>query len=521
MMNQGETDARVQDVLDDQATAEERVELSTELAENPEARRIYLDYVYLEIALEFARAEISPSSVGEVIPMEKVLARQKRKSFKVAVVAAVVACLIGAVALMLMKLPEPPLARFETSPQTDFTLSHVPVEGGETPEGNVMEVGSRLRLTKGALKLQLGEGIEAVVRAPADFILRGKSLVDFSHGTAWFEVSPKAVGFQVTTPEFLLTDLGTAFGISSKVDQPDEVHVFEGRVKVQRHQDETEVDLIEAQARRASGAADWEKIDFRPEAFFTSLPTVDLLPPHLYWSFEQIDGDGRLPTAGKLSVENPIEMRVFSENEGPEITQGRVGNAVQFDQAGDSLLTNWPGIAGDAPRSVAFWLKLPKNLHHYDARLMWWGRWSSDSSENSEWSLRATSYDYSNWATARMSWVDETRLQLYLGGSWWMGASALAPETWCHVAVCYGGAIDKNGKPIATLYLNGKEEKSRYQSAANAFGKPIDTILEPDSHFVIGRSRSSPGSSCAAALDELYVFDCELSPEAVRALANP
>ncbi len=63
-------------------------------------------------------------------------------------------------------------------------------------------------------------------------------------------------------------------------------------------------------------------------------------------------------------------------------------------------------------------------------------------------------------------------MQLYLGGSWWIGESELKPDQWYHVAICYGGEIDKRGRPIADFYLNGHPEKARHSYSVEGFGKP-------------------------------------------------
>ncbi len=82
------------------------------------------------------------------------------------------------------------------------------------------------------MELEFASGVRGIVRGPADLTLQREDLLDLANGTAWFEVPADAVGFKVNTPDLILTDLGTEFGIISESNFLDEVHVFDGKVEV-------------------------------------------------------------------------------------------------------------------------------------------------------------------------------------------------------------------------------------------------------------------------------------------------
>ena len=98
----------------------------------------------------------------------------------------------------------------------------------------VLAVGSRLSLSQGAVEVTLPSGVEALVQAPAHLILEREDRIYLKHGIARFRVPPEGAGFQVRSPEMLVTDFGTEFGIISGSGGSDEVHVFKGSVKVER-----------------------------------------------------------------------------------------------------------------------------------------------------------------------------------------------------------------------------------------------------------------------------------------------
>lgn len=92
-------------------------------------------------------------------------------------------------------------------------------------------------------------------------------------------VPPGASGFQVSTPDLVLTDLGTEFGIASKADFLDEVHVFLGSVEVANRNGLQHKELLKAgQARVAEPTGRWRPVAIDPDPFLKKLPAVELPP---------------------------------------------------------------------------------------------------------------------------------------------------------------------------------------------------------------------------------------------------
>ena len=92
--------------------------------------------------------------------------------------------------------------------------------------------GSRLQLEQGAIELTLQNGVEAMVRAPADLTLINEALLIQNQGIVRYVVPAPAVGFQVRTPQLLVTDFGTIFGVISDSEEQDQVHLFQGEIEV-------------------------------------------------------------------------------------------------------------------------------------------------------------------------------------------------------------------------------------------------------------------------------------------------
>ncbi|HSH14927.1 MAG TPA: FecR domain-containing protein, partial [Verrucomicrobiae bacterium] len=243
-----------------------------ELRRNPEAREAYREYLLLEHSLRFRSKGVD---LLRVVPMDQVNERRQRRLMKTAgLSAAAVLALAAVVMTLILSHTPPPTVAFETSPGTELLISHR-LAGDTPPEGQVMEPGSRLQLQRGSVELQFASGVRGIVRGPADLTLRREDLLDLSTGTVWFEVPSQAVGFQVVTPDLVLTDLGTEFGIISKPDSLDEVHVFTGKVVVlNRHGLKKQEMLTAGQARNAGPAGRWNEIPASRDPFLTKLPTT-------------------------------------------------------------------------------------------------------------------------------------------------------------------------------------------------------------------------------------------------------
>ncbi|MEN8681939.1 MAG: hypothetical protein ABF391_17995 [Akkermansiaceae bacterium] len=275
-MNQRDLELRLQDLFEGRLEGEEFENLQDFLRNDAAARQTYRDYLHLHHALQFRSKGVD---LLNVIPMDEVNKRRQRKTLQRAGFAAVALLVIGAtiLTLIMVRTPDPTLT-FRTSPGANYHLKHSK-SGEETPEGLVLEPGSRLVLEVGTIELQFGTGVRGIIRGPADLTLQREDLLDLQNGTAWFEVPAKAVGFKVSTPDLVLIDLGTEFGILSEPNFLDEVHVFDGKVEVLHRRGLKKQERLGAgQARFAGPGGRWKKIPVRRDHFLDELPTRELKP---------------------------------------------------------------------------------------------------------------------------------------------------------------------------------------------------------------------------------------------------
>jgi ferric-dicitrate binding protein FerR (iron transport regulator) len=104
------------------------------------------------------------------------------------------------------------------------------------------------RLERGLVHLQFADGVMVYVEAPARFEAISAGRVVLRSGRLSASVPPEGIGFTVETPEAEVVDFGTEFSLDV-AGGSSEVHVFEGRVRVQ--------------ARSLSGERTGDAVDLR------------------------------------------------------------------------------------------------------------------------------------------------------------------------------------------------------------------------------------------------------------------
>lgn len=282
-----ELTAQIQRMLDGELSAGELAALEAELLKNAEARETYRRMAWLHSDLELLHLGQKGVSDTGVVPIERIITRQRKRVARVALWAAAATILVSALIFSLKKIPEVPLASFRTSPGADFTIIRSDADKNDIPQAQELAKGSRLELRTGRVETNFSSGVRLVVEAPCDLQILAKDRVSLNNGRAWFEVPPAVKGFTVETSAFTVVDLGTAFGIDAVESGQHEVHVTRGVVEVTTKERGGSTGVLkEGEARRVNehGALQW--IEFNADRFPTALPATEGLIGH--WKFEGV-----------------------------------------------------------------------------------------------------------------------------------------------------------------------------------------------------------------------------------------
>jgi len=100
-----------------------------------------------------------------------------------------------------------------------------------TTTGGELFVGE-MKLVRGYAQITFMDGAKVVLQAPAQFKLETDEQIFLQNGRLTAKVPPGAEGFKLNTPNAMMIDLGTEFGVSVSETGQSELHVFEGEVKL-------------------------------------------------------------------------------------------------------------------------------------------------------------------------------------------------------------------------------------------------------------------------------------------------
>ncbi len=498
-MNPSELEQAIQDAFDGELDDARAASLREALMQSPEAMDAYCDHALLETELRrhaSGRSRISSDSEAGL----RALPKRKSRVIVWALSAVAVLLLAGLISRLVFHAPDQVFARIEVSP--DSILKH---DDGSVFGDAILRKDQTLVIGQGVVKLDFGSGVQAVVDGPATLKLVAAGKLELQSGHSWFNVPENARGFQVVTPGFEVTDLGTEFGIDLREDRPAQVHVLKGLVEtVSLTGDRQKISLHAGEAATLTADGRWQEFPSAPGKFRSQLPKS---APFLKMDFDHLVSDNLAITGDILGVKDSV-ARVIR----PELVRfvpGVVGNAIEFNGDGASIETTWEGISGSEPRTVSLWCKMPRNTSFTTAPpLAWWGN------PTTGWNKKFKVALITNPKAA-------TVLRASFGDLWVDGNTNLADDAWHHLAVVYRGNLPEGG-PDLSFFIDGKPEGiSRPQSEKS----PIDTDTRSDNAgcLAIGKYELPAGGRnpfLRATLDELQIFEGALDDEKIRDLAR-
>jgi len=237
--------ALVDAALDGTIGDTEHERLADLLDRDEDAREYYTDMIQMHATLlwEHATPLEHQSSVGPAAgdaPPPRAL-RLPRYA-----IAALLAIAVGGLVVIAIQStgvmtadPDPRLAQSDDDASQLAVLTDV-TDAVWSPDSAIEPINVGQALPSGALRLKSGKaqllfqnGAVVQMIGPSELAMTSDHRCRLSHGSIVVRVPKTADGFVVDTPNLVVTDLGTAFGVT--VDpESEEVHVFEGRVRVDR-----------------------------------------------------------------------------------------------------------------------------------------------------------------------------------------------------------------------------------------------------------------------------------------------
>ena len=213
--------------LDDALDEAEQVALAEWLRASEENRLQFMESVRHHQQL---RQAVQAIGIGAAVEREAPILQYSR-GWRIGpwLAGGVAAALIAAVSLFFLLGPDRPGEVVVTPVRLENAQACV-WRGGAPQIGQPMAAGPWV-LDAGAAELIYDSGDRVVVQAPAKFSAQADREFNLERGRVWVRAR---AGFSVRTPDALIVDQGTQFGVHAD-GHASEVHVAEGRVEITPH----------------------------------------------------------------------------------------------------------------------------------------------------------------------------------------------------------------------------------------------------------------------------------------------
>jgi ferric-dicitrate binding protein FerR (iron transport regulator) len=509
-------DACLEGSLDEAGFAE----LQRELRDDPAALDHYCRQAELHGRLEWELGEPAQALFRESPRPTRPPAKARTRWPQFAMAAAAVLLLALGISPMLKDRSAPAAVQVEPPPAVEpdyvarITRSVDAIWKSDSLQaGDYVEPGT-LSLSGGSVEITFDCGATVLLEGGSSLILTSATRARLESGKATVAIPGEARGFIFETPSTLLSELDSRFGVAVDSDGSAEVHVLEGRVELNGKWGDLASLML---AKNKPVRVNREGIllageRYRPEQFPVRPPAgPELLPEwFLHWSFDTAattrdtfrESGNRPPGMPAF----PAEVRLTGEKASVGLIPGRFGNAVQLNGEDAFLATGFPGIAGHAPRSIAFWVRLPANSSEIFAySILSWGT----AQAGGKWQV--------GWNTGTDNPGTRGAIRTEVQGGYRIGSTNLLDGRWHHITIVFLGGPGSGTGSHLRHYVDGRLEPttavkaraiSTVVSGPKALPLSIGRRIESDAYF-----RTFKGE-----LDELYILPTALTPEQIQAL---
>ncbi len=368
-----------------------------------------------------------------------------------------------------------------------------------------------LTLKEGCAELTLVNGVRLILEAPVTLDLSDTRRVLLKAGSLVATVPRQAQGFTVITPSSEVVDLGTAFGISVDQGGGSEVCVLEGTVKARGSSVQPFVTMTKNEACTFDPDRQMAMIRSEPARFLRALPgRSSAKPEYLHWGFDQPARPAACSGPGIQGRLYDGEMKALGHGEGPLVQKGVFGDALYFNGRDAYVETAFPGIGGNAPRTVAFWAKVPEgDIEHSGYAMICWGLMKPGKA----WQISANPF-------APEGPLGRIRIGTMEGMV--IGSTDLRDNRWHHIAIVMYGGDHADTSTHILIYVDGKLEKTSRKSIIDIATTLDHTASQP---LRFGRNLGFPRDEKPIAdkfftgwLDEVYIFDAALDQRQIDGL---
>ncbi|GAA4470533.1 LamG domain-containing protein [Novipirellula rosea] len=411
------------------------------------------------------------------------------------------------------------IALVKSAVDVNWGTSATPLRIGEVVPSHI------LNLDAGILEIVFLSGAMVVVEGPAKLDLVSEEKAILHHGKVRCYVPPAAVGFAIETLNTKYLDLGTEFGVEIRADGNEELHVFDGEVRVHSLQGEdTPQTVLSGEGLQQGNDKQWKKIESDSNQFTNSVDlsrrkTKQEQKSYQAWLdyrkkiqddkdlivFYDFDSQSQNPQVLEDKGNNALDGSIV----GCEVSPGRwdAKPSLEFKKPSDRVRLNIPGEFEDV--TMTTWLRLDGFDRHFNSIFL------TDLYEDDHlhWQIKS-----SGEIDAGIKTADSNR-RIYVSKPV-LGYEDLG--RWIHLAV----VVDKKSQTLSH-YLDGERIARldlRVGSEQTDPRPPVDKIqfgkADLGNWSPVRQYDNEPVRNLNGRIDEFAMFSRTLSDFEIRELYN-
>ncbi|MFC4992312.1 LamG-like jellyroll fold domain-containing protein [Rubritalea tangerina] len=385
---------------------------------------------------------------------------------------------------------------------------------GDTPIGTWLKPGV-MTLEAGKAEITFDSGARVLLEGPASIENLTPHHAKLLNGKGVVHIPNSANGFALETPSNTFYDPDCAFALAVDKDTT-EVHVLEGTLDTNlKNNLAATTTLSKDQSLRFNSKENLpvQSLTLDATNIKDELPqlTEGKAAEFVHWSFDSVDNE-TFPETGTHPYNRFAAVVAHDKSAGKggygiHSINGKFGRAIRLYGDGSYLTTQFPGISGTKERTVACWVRIPrnnKNKHAYS--ILSWGTPNKKSGE--KWQIA--------WNTANDGGI-RGALRTEFGRGSVSGTKVICDATWHHIVSVFRPNDSNNVASQVLHYVDGKLDTTSW--ARNA--KINTDISDKNAHLAYIGKRLESGdqfSTFSGSIDELYIFPAALTPRQITRL---
>jgi ferric-dicitrate binding protein FerR (iron transport regulator) len=507
-------------VVDGTLNDKQNSRLAHWLATSVEARQFYVRALGQSASLYSYASEMQTEAVEAVTSRPKIIPLTFQWWIGLLAAAAVV------LVFWIMNWPKPEVTSAEA--KADESVAQLTASKdcrwvnntASVQPGDRVRKGQRIELASGFVEVTFDSGALVVLEGPASLEVNSSWDATLHSGILKASVPPEAIGFRVSASAVDVVDLGTEFTMIADASGATDVLVLKGAVEAaQQHALDRLTILLHEKESRHFAHSGMSAVDDSAEKFvrYTQTVPLDRFTPatgYVHWSFDEVDGrQVKADRAGLLLTKFDARLEGVPDNVlDPVRTDGRWQRALKFD---GQLLAKaaFPGLSGNSPRTVAFWVKVPEDALLSDAYAM--VAWRAESKKLGSRPVHICWNRNPAEGTVGVLRTD-------YGGGYALGATPLRDGRWHQITVVFvpGEATDT---PVQVKqYVDGRLEGEGNPSPPGSRGggtvPSAEEITSVNDTLWLGCRLGGKGprkERFRGEMDELFIADRSLEPREI------